>query len=578
MAYIAPNTDITLCRDVPLDSSYDHTVDFAAGSEAQFAYFYSKRYVTLQANSYQRVGRNRLRIACTMEQAIMCNYLYFNNHNFEDKIFYAFITGWEYVNNVTTEISYEIDVFQTFWNDVRLLQVFVEREHSNTDYIGENLVPETIEQGEYVVDGGGVCDPYEILNPTTGDPIVETTGSAIFYCTFSEREQSDPLYSTDPFPDFTGAVVDGVVYTGLCPIRKVGYGNPNDPTGIDGFISKVIAAGKKDGILAAYMCPYNPNTYDHITWSFNLDKHVTSLAGYVPKNKKLFTAPYNVLRVRTDTDTAEFKYELFNQAKCSFIMEGYIIPDPVLTLIPISYNSNPNTSPNRTCLEQRLTLKCFPQIAYDSDVWKVYFAQNGASLITGMIGAAAETGAKMLMLSQGGLSAGAPIVSAMADRTGNGHMTIRGSAPQAGSMYGSSIDPLSTLQAGSSLTGIAQSIAQIYEIQKKPPQLNGNQSALNDYAAGVKKFYYDYLCVRPQFARIIDDYFSMFGYATHIVKQPNITGRPYWNYVKTIGNTVDALGVPDPYLRKMNDAFNKGITIWHNPNNVGNYSLNNAPT
>ena len=109
MAYIVPNTDIVLCRDVPLDSSYDHTVDFA-DANAQWAYFYSKRYKVVSVNSYQRVMSGRLRIECTMEEAIQCNYLYFRNNNFEDKFIYAFITGWYYVNNITTEISYEIDV------------------------------------------------------------------------------------------------------------------------------------------------------------------------------------------------------------------------------------------------------------------------------------------------------------------------------------------------------------------------------------------------------------------------------------------------------------------------------------
>ena len=32
----------------------------------------------------------------------------------------------------------------------------------------------------------------------------------------------------------------------------------------------------------------------------------------------------------------------------------------------------------------------------------------------------------------------------------------------------------------------------------------------------------------PEFARIIDDYFNMFGYATHRVKTPNRDGRPHW--------------------------------------------------
>ena len=143
MPLIMPNTDIVLCKNVPLDASYDHTVTFASQA-AQLAYFYSKAVKVIHENSYQRAMKNRLRIACTMEEAVQCNYLYFQNTSFENKTFYAFITGWEYINNVTTEITYELDVMQTFWFDIDLKACFVEREHSLTDVAGANTVPENI--------------------------------------------------------------------------------------------------------------------------------------------------------------------------------------------------------------------------------------------------------------------------------------------------------------------------------------------------------------------------------------------------------------------------------------------------
>ena len=69
----------------------------------------------------------------------------------------------------------------------------------------------------------------------------------------------------------------------------------------------------------------------------------------------------------------------------------------------------------------------------------------------------------------------------------------------------------------------------------------------------------------------------MFGYATHKVKVPNRTGRPHWNYVKTKGMVLDVANAPQPYIQKLIDCFNKGITFWHNPSEVGNYSLDNRP-
>lgn len=541
MPLIMPNTDIVLCKNVPLDASYDHTVTFASQA-AQLAYFYSKAVKVIHENSYQRAMSNRLRIACTMEEAVQCNYLYFNNLSFENKTFYAFITGWEYINNVTTEITYELDVFQSFWFDIDIKASFVEREHSLTDVAGANTVPETLEQGEYIVDGYSNFEPY--TRTIDGQTVVEAGGCAIFYCTFYEREQSDPLYSTDPFPNFRGGVANDSVYTGLLPIKKYlfhqpdssDYGNPAYPETIDGFLTKVERAGKTDGIIAAYICPFRPNTYQTIEWDFNVPKH-TTLASYTPKNKKLLTYPYNVLRVRTDSDSTIYRWEFFRTANAQFKMQGYIVPDPCLTLIPVNYNASTNRP---KCIENRLTIKEYPQFAIDADVWKVYFAQHGASLVTSMIGDA--------------VTAGASLVSVAYD-------------PSAAA----------TLGAASSFVNIAKSVAQIYEIQKRPPELKGTQTSLSDYAMGAKKFYADNLCIRPEYARIIDDYFSMFGYATHRVKLPNITGRPYWNYVKTQGVVLDIANAPQPYIQKVMDCFNRGITFWHDPANVGNYALDNSP-
>lgn len=512
MPYIQPNTDITLCRDVPLDSSYNHTVDFASPTAA-FNYFYSKRYVTVNVNSYQRLERNKLRIECTMEEAIKCNYLYFNNHNFEDKIFYCFITGWEYINNVTTEITYEVDVFQTFWNDVRLLQVFVEREHINVDTVGANTVPENFELGEYVTNGIGTLMP-------TG----QQNACVIFLCNFND----DATCS-----DFFGGFACNV-YTGLLPIKKQTIAEINE------FLQRAQDNNRfgsnGDGIVAAFMCPWNPQTYDVESWALSVPKRISgALNGYTPKNNKLYTYPYNFLHVRNDVDSADFKYELFNGDYATFNLQGCIIPEPTLILKPTNYKNY------ATATEYRMALKNFPQVAINVDVLKVYLAQNAASLPTSMI----ASGVSNAIGAVGNFSVG-NIIGMV------GNVANVGEA-------------------------VANKIAQIHDISTKPPQQKGTQSTLADYAVSAKMFQADYMSIRGEYAAIIDDYFNMFGYATHRVKQPNVTGRPYWNYVKTIGNTVDALGVPDPYLQRMNKAFNDGITIWHNPDSVGYYGYDNRP-
>lgn len=75
-----------------------------------------KKY-TLTDYSYQRSQLGTIRVALKYEQLIDCNYLMFKNTNFENKWFYAFITGIGYVSNDVTDVYYDLDVMQTWCYD-----------------------------------------------------------------------------------------------------------------------------------------------------------------------------------------------------------------------------------------------------------------------------------------------------------------------------------------------------------------------------------------------------------------------------------------------------------------------------
>jgi hypothetical protein len=74
---------------------------------------------------------------------------------------------------------------------------------------------------------------------------------------------------------------------------------------------------------------------------------------------------------------------------------------------------------------------------------------------------------------------------------------------------------------------------------------------------------------------MIDDFFTMYGYAVRRCKIPNRSSRPHWNYVKTIGCCITG-SVPADDMRKICSIYDAGITFWKNGNEVGNYSLNNS--
>ena len=149
--YIAPNTTIKLLHNVPLDPSYDHTIYFGSKGD-QSSYFSSKAKYSFSNQSYQRVNKNTIKLQVEADNIYDCNYVMFQNSSFGSKWFYAFIKRIDYINNDVSEIEYEIDDIQTWFFDFSFVRTFVDREHSETDIIGENILPEPVQFGEYYHD------------------------------------------------------------------------------------------------------------------------------------------------------------------------------------------------------------------------------------------------------------------------------------------------------------------------------------------------------------------------------------------------------------------------------------------
>ena len=153
--YIEPNSTIYLLKNVPLDNTYTDTLWFE-NANAQWTHFKTRvdteGGLIFRANTYQRVDRGICRLQVNADDIYNYNYMMFQNTNYGNKWFYAFINSVDYVNNAVAQINYEIDEMQTWAFDYQLGQCYVEREHSATDVAGDNLQPEPVELGQYVVD------------------------------------------------------------------------------------------------------------------------------------------------------------------------------------------------------------------------------------------------------------------------------------------------------------------------------------------------------------------------------------------------------------------------------------------
>ena len=139
---------VILAKGIKLDKSYKNVIDY---SESQMVNLVTlKKVAEFSDCSFIRQGGNEIDIEISYGQALQCNYLAFQNPDYSNKWFFAFIDEVHYISDKTTRFTFTIDVFSTWKDYWTYKQCFVIREHINDDTIGANLVPENFELGEYV--------------------------------------------------------------------------------------------------------------------------------------------------------------------------------------------------------------------------------------------------------------------------------------------------------------------------------------------------------------------------------------------------------------------------------------------
>lgn len=512
-----PNTSVWVCRGVKTDKTYNHVLLFGSAS-ARFNYFTSKAVRSFDNYSYQRVERY-LTVGVNSEVIEECNYLVFTNRTFSDKIYYAFIDKIEYLSDKTSRIYFTIDVMQTWFPACTLHPCYIDRQHSSTDAIGDNIVADDLDCGDYV---DSFIQSYD------------TEPKIAFLCTFDSN-----------YNDATGTL-EGNMYNGLVEHRFTGAKDAGN------FINGAVEAGKADGIVACYMSPGDKTTRIELPREDNAD-------GYGPRNKKLFTYPYCYHRVFDSTMklNAVFKDEYFrNNVKQLLLVTTGGQGSPEIGVIPLNYKVYAQLGPE-TNMAEAVYARPFPTCAYNTDIYKAYMAQNASSVF--VQDTHNSFNAAMSMVKTG--AALATNVALMSNPITAG------------------IGLIGTAAAAQGMANEAATVASVNakreDMDRLPPQSNGTPSVSLAYmnTNGVK-VYVTYHTVTRQYAKIIDDYWTVYGYPYHSVQVPNITSRSQWNYIRC-GNSCITGPVPADALRLINDIFNRGVTFWHNPENVGRYELSN---
>lgn len=377
MPYIAPNTKLYILKGVPLDNTYEHTVYYANATAQLNAFLAYKKY-ELEKLSYQRTGAGLMRVQLTYEQMYDCNYMIFQNTSYGNKWWYAFITGVAYVNNSTCEISYEIDVMQTWCYDYTFMQSFVDREHvdpsteSFSNY-RNYIQPEGLETGNEPIriqkrECGGTVKAVCMLATTRED------GTQRDYAMVTNNNVSS-LYSL---------------------IWAVGQ-NFSDTEQVNSMVNTLrayINNGFGENIISLTGGP-SPNANRLVNRipmhnSYELNGNIN---GYVPKNPKLLCYPfhYYIMNNKEGQDIVlrpELVTYEWNDADIMVEVVSYTYPQALAVMYPINYNTTQIYSGgdwNSDCmvhgLAYALYISDYPTYAIANDSYKAWWAQNKNSYL-----------------------------------------------------------------------------------------------------------------------------------------------------------------------------------------------------
>lgn len=534
------NSRVIISKNIKIDKNYKNVLNYSENNMLEL--LLSNNHLVNQDNTYQFINiNNKIRVNFSYQDCLTANYIAFQNPNYSNKWFFAWIEHVEFKSQNCCEITYVVDAWSTWFGYWNQKPCYVIREHVNDDEIGLHTIPENLELGDYV------------LNSRKEDFMAEINNFAICMAVSELPDESVPPYTNNRV--YNG-IFGGLYYLGF-----------NSPAECQNAIRIYDKLGKANSINSLFMIPKTMESFADGTsasWSIsqggetigtanlvyltgsnesdtigNINVVFPSKIGnnYVPKNNKLFTYPYCFFNLTNNSGITEsFKYEDFvkedNIPSIAFWVSASITPGMSMKAIPLFYK-NENINYNFGIMSGKL-----PVCSYDSDVYLNWLRQNGLNSVFNVIGGVISTAGAIGSGSIGGAVGGiSSIYNALHQHT----------------------------------------IADMTPNQAKG-NTNGGDINFSDTSCGVFTIYK--MSIKDEYAKIIDDYFSRYGYRINEVKMANITGRNIFNYIEighgeSIGYSEGNISVPTEYMEIINNACQNGITIWHSHGNIGNYNLSN---
>lgn len=547
---VTPDSSIYLCN-TPLDKRYTYQVTFGSVS-AQTSYFLGTAVRSISSASYQR-KEGRIRAPYGIDQLWNVNYIMYQNSNYTNKYFYAFITRMEYHADSSTYIYFETDVWQTWQFNVSIKRSFVEREHQQ-QFSGGLPVLNTTNEG---LDYG---DSYDVVNTVQVDG--ESTrywmiGSSISLI-LDAGSSSDPIVNSSKGGVFNGIasaldyyIIGGDYSDSLQTILNSLASKPWVMQGI--YILSYIP----QNALAGVTITRTTTDINRTTGEFAFDIGVVSENQSTPYTNINVGSIYNNLPDFTWGKLNFYPYsfiEITNYTGSNLIIEpqnikntsgsglasnlqlirGSIMhPEPRINYTVGNYNQGGESTGNES-INESFTLDNFVQLPLQID-----------QQVLTLTNSAYQTQAQTLG------AIGGAIVSGYGIATGN---------------------PGALIAGAQSLFSTALSVnAKERSAQVQAPGVIGNMKEnpylLSQYYTGI---YVKWKTIKSEYRTRLEEWYNRYGQKVGINKVPSLfTYHNNFYYLKTNGAIVQG-GIPQDDLIKIIQMFDNGVTMYSSPTLIGN--------
>lgn len=514
-------------------------------------------YMTLQTSNYTYIREDtNIRVPYNADNIYGVNYCMYQN---DGMWFCAFVNTITYVNNGTSMLHLEEDVWHTWGGSIDWKTCFIAREHVSQDNLGQWRAPEPAMELESVV------IEEDNFNNLFFDTIIVGTNAVPHL-----KDGSNTYFSTHTEDDFDGsdAVSGGSYGTIYSGTKYYGFGSGSYGA-LSNFLNNLNMCGAADSVACMFMMPGQCVTISgyEVTGTapveaITLSGPQTTGGGYAPRNKKCLTYPYAYMTV-TDNNGGEldFKYEdcdTWGTLDIDFL--DPVDPCGSLFMRPRGYQGN------GIDYARVMPLGNHPQCSWVHSAFQNWAAQNAQTIQTKHV-----------------LNVGNAIIGGLMLAGGAALFATGAGAPAGGVLGALGLSSMEAAGVGLALGGIgkgASSLANYSEMQaqidaerKKPNQTIGAASSNGLQGIAMNSGGYRFIGLQLASARRLDWFFDTYGYQIDQLKLPNLTSRPSWNYIKTVGACMGG-NIPADRLATINKCLDAGVTFWHNVR-VGDYGLDN---